>query len=418
MTSLPKVPAMEPDLKGATMRGPELRRLRSELTAAEDSKIHLVLELVDRLEARGEADSLIAPLRGRLAKLKPKRKLTFARLLFTPFNPVIVDTPDWWPDSPAIPRTALAPLARYIQSKLDNADPCLPPDMTNDDLESVLALGRTLWPCAAKAVEDAKVPQQWSTETGLRDQDFTALSTALRALFPQVAPLIQLAIDAGKGIDPEPEQLLAMLQAIAPAGAHATAIFIAMGLGWLPSAKLFVKIADEFANTIGNSSIANRAVEFVLSEIEQPTAYKAGLTTAVEKMRRAAVILEDLVDSSPNRPGRRNRIEQVRQSVDSVCRESFVAEVANQLVEPSSAIAMANDEDVAALEDTARALRRFESVAKKFGGTEFYDRHLRGAAQALSPQRDEDTAARISRIRLIEILRGPDAAAAAMQGSL
>jgi hypothetical protein len=239
-------------------------------------------------------------------------------------------------------------------------------------------------------------------------------------LFPQsqVASLIQLAIDGGKGIDPEPEQLLAMLHAIAPAGAHATAIFIAMGLGWLPSAKLFVKIADEFANTLGNSSIANRAVEFVLSEIEQPTAYKAGLTTAVEKMRRAAVMLEDLVDSSPNKPGRRNRIEQVRQSVDSVCRESFVAEVANQLVEPSSAIATANDEDVEALEDTARALRRFESVAKKFGGTEFYDRHLRGAAQALSPQRHEDTAARISRIRLIEILRGPDAAAAAMQGSL
>jgi hypothetical protein len=418
MTSPPKVPGMDPDLKGATMRGPELRRLRSELTAAEDSKIHLVLELVDRLEARGEADSLIAPLRGRLAKLKPKRKLTFARLLFTPFNPVIVDTPDWRPDSPAIPRTALAPLTRHIQTRLDNADSRLPPDMTSDDLESVLALGQTLWPCAAKAVEDTKVPQQWSTETGLRDQDYKVLSNVLRALFPQVASLIQLAIDGGKGIDPEPEQLLAMLHAIAPAGAHATAIFSAMGLGWLPSAKLFVKIADEFANTLGNSSIANRAVEFVLSEIEQPTAYKAGLTTAVEKMRRAAVMLEDLVDSSPNKPGRRNRIEQVRQSVDSVCRESFVAEVANQLVEPSSAIAMANDEDVAALEDTARALRRFESVAKKFGGTEFYDRHLRGAAQALSPQRDEDTAARISRIRLIEILRGPDAAAAAMQGSL
>src|SRR6186713_2386552 len=61
MTSLPKVPAMDPDLKGAAMRGPE----RSQLTSAEDSKIHLVLELVDRLEARWEADSLIAPLRAR-----------------------------------------------------------------------------------------------------------------------------------------------------------------------------------------------------------------------------------------------------------------------------------------------------------------------------------------------------------------
>jgi len=39
---------------GAKMRGPELRQLRSQLASAEDSKIHLVLQLVDRLEVRGE----------------------------------------------------------------------------------------------------------------------------------------------------------------------------------------------------------------------------------------------------------------------------------------------------------------------------------------------------------------------------
>src|SRR5690242_15057731 len=407
---------MASDQHGTKMRGPELRRLRSQLETAADDKIHLVLELVDRLGARGEADSLIAPLRKRLAKLKPKRKLTFTRLLFTPFNPVIVDTPDWRADSPAIPRTALPSLARYIEAKLDDVDANLPPDITNDDPESILALGRTLWPRAADAIGGSTVPQQWTNDTGLREQDYTALSTALRALFPQAAPLIQMAVDAGKGIDPEPEQLLVMLEAIAPAGAHATAIFMAMGLGWLPRAKLFLKVADEFANAQGNSSIANNAVEFVLSEIEQSAAGKSGLATAVDKLRRAAVMLEDLADSSANRPGRRNRIEQVRQSVDNTCRESFVAEVANQLVEPCSDIAIANDAEVEAFEDAARALRRFEAIAKNFGGAEFYDRQLRGAARALSPQGGDDTTVLASRLRLIEILRGPDAAAAAMQG--
>jgi hypothetical protein len=66
-----KVTAMDPKQSGAKVGGQELRRLRSQLVTAEDSKIHLVLELVDRLEMRGEADALIAPLRRRLAKLKP-----------------------------------------------------------------------------------------------------------------------------------------------------------------------------------------------------------------------------------------------------------------------------------------------------------------------------------------------------------
>ena len=113
-----KVAAMGSDLRGARVRGPDLRQLHSQLADAHDSKIHLVLELVDRLETRGEAEALIAPLRQRLAKLKPKRKLSFTRLLFTPFNPLIVNTPDWKPNSLAIPRTILPLLARYVQTDL------------------------------------------------------------------------------------------------------------------------------------------------------------------------------------------------------------------------------------------------------------------------------------------------------------
>src|ERR1700749_138881 len=109
---------MVSDVTSSRMRGPEVRQLRSELASAQDAKIHRVLELIDSLAKRDEADAMIAPLRERLAKLKPRRKFNFARLLFTPFSPLIVHPSDWSRESSNIPRTALGTLARYVEIKL------------------------------------------------------------------------------------------------------------------------------------------------------------------------------------------------------------------------------------------------------------------------------------------------------------
>ncbi len=412
---------MGSDPNSSKLSGPTLRQLKSELTTAEDDKIHRVLELVDRLALRGDADHLIAPLRMRLARLKPKRKLNFARLLFTPFNPLIVDPAKWNPDTPAVPRSAIPPIARQVEAGIaretDAGNVCLP-DITADDLPSIVSRGRPQWSAAAEILRGSKMPAQWTSETGLRDRDYAALSTALQTLFPQAAPLLKIAIDANAGIDPEPSDLIAMLQAVAPAGAQVAAMFIAMGLGWLPRTRVFVRAMDEFAGSRNNASIvaaADKAVEYTLSGIEQSPAYGAGLATATDEIRRAALILENLVASSSDKPGRRNRIEQARQAVDTACRNSFSAEVASQLLEPCSSIATADSKSVEGFEDTARALRRYEAVAKKIGGTEFYDRQLGSAAQALRPRSGEDIQARVTRVRLIEILRGSDAAAAALQ---
>lgn len=413
---------MVSDVTGSKTHGSEMRQLRSQLANAQDAKIHRILELIDGLAKRDEADAVIAPLRQRLAKLKPRRKVNFARLLFMPFSPLIVPPSDWTRESSNIPRTALGTLARYIQLNQPEAagsGPTVAADVFSDDLTSLLRAGERVWPAAAEFLRSLPaIPADWSKETGLQDRDFTAISTSLQVLFPLAAPLIQIAVNARTGIDAEPERLLAMLDATAPSGARITAMFIAMCLSWLPRPGVFIKIADQFANAKEHAAVAataDSAVELVLSGIERSSTFKADLASAADEMRRVAVLLDDLTINSPNKPGRRTRVEKVRQSVDTVCRENFATEIGSRLIDPCAMIATADEGAIEGFENTARTLRRYEAVARRFGGAEFYDQQVLGAAQSLTPRRDETAMARVSRIRLIEILRGSDAAAAAMQ---
>ena len=59
-----------------SLTGPSLRTLHRDLAAAQDDQIHRVLTIIDALAERGDADKLIAPLRGRIAELRPRRKLS------------------------------------------------------------------------------------------------------------------------------------------------------------------------------------------------------------------------------------------------------------------------------------------------------------------------------------------------------
>ena len=59
-----------------------LHLMQANLTDASDAQIEQIVALVDSLPQRGVADDLIAPLRRRLARLRPHRPMSFMRLLF------------------------------------------------------------------------------------------------------------------------------------------------------------------------------------------------------------------------------------------------------------------------------------------------------------------------------------------------
>jgi hypothetical protein len=144
-----------------------LRELQHRLAGAQDGLIERIVAMVDALPERGAADRLIAPLRPRLAQLRPARPLRFCRLLFLPLDPLIVPGPKWRPMSLTIPRTVLEPLAVSV---LDAMRPdaraaveAVIAGRTTRDIETVRKAGALLWPAAGRILCAAPASRTWHT---------------------------------------------------------------------------------------------------------------------------------------------------------------------------------------------------------------------------------------------------------------
>ena len=232
-----------------------------------------------------------------------------------------------------------------------------------DDIGELVEISGELWPDAARILATAAMPANWTTKTGVRERDHSALASGVSALLAQALPLLRIVAVAQAGTAPEPEDLHALLAAVAPAGAQVLAMMIALALKWLPRSEPLIRVLDEFAGQNADPAVTttvDSAVEFVLTRIEQAPLPSTDLTTAAAEARQIAVMLGDLMASSAQRPRRRNRVEQVRREVDTACRERFATEVETQLLAPSTALAAAGDEEIETLESAARNLRRFE----------------------------------------------------------
>lgn len=401
---------------------PEMRAIQRELASATDDQVARVMAMIDELKVRGDADRLIAPLRRRLAELRPRRRLGFTRLLFLPLDPLVVDTARWRSGAPAVPRSALAPVAEQVRAAFGDearrlaevaAEHC-----AGDDIATLTDIGDELWPQAARALSGAQVPANWAAASGLRPEDHVALVTAMAVLLAQAVPLLRLVAKARDGNQPVADELRPLLAAVAPAGSQAFEMMIGMAIGWLPRSIELVRAADDFVAQEGDATLrrtTDRALDFVLSGIERAPLCEQDLAVAAQDARRIAAILADLDACSAQRPRRRARVEHTRRAADEACRARFVQDLAERVVAPSATLAGADDDTVTGLEMTARDLRRLEAAARRIGSPAEYDRQLQGAAEALRPPPGEDGAARISRVRLVEILRGPDAAVAMLE---
>jgi hypothetical protein len=140
-------------MNGIPQTAAGLRELQHTLASAKDAHIERVVAIVDAMPERGSADGLIAPLRPRLAQIRPARPLRFSRLLFLPLDPLIVPAPKWRPEYLTIPRTALEPLAGSVRDAMDAelraaVDRAIA-GRTTRDAETIRKAGALLWPAAA-----------------------------------------------------------------------------------------------------------------------------------------------------------------------------------------------------------------------------------------------------------------------------
>ncbi len=403
-----------------------LRDLNIELNHARDSQIGRVVAMVDALPHRGEADRLIAPLRPRLAQLRLARPLRFCRLLFTPFDPVIVAGPKWRPGSPTIPRTALEPIAEAVRGELGPVAAEIEAFIagkTTADSAAISAVGEQLWSQASAILARAgPPPPQWEA-TGLPVSVFSALSRGISVVLAHASELHELVATVVQGGKLRPEDALRVLDTSAGHSPDAWGMLLALLLSRLPQADAVLRAAIS-NGLIGPNSVmraaAEQAIDVVLGGLEAqggaggPVA-GSELSQAGPEVVRILALLQGL-DSDQLSSERRRRVHGLRQLVEASCRSRFEAGLTGELVAPLMLLRPGADPaEVTRLEDIARDLRRLEAAARKINARNGLEAQLQRTAGEIGGMKADGALGLADRVRLVEILAGPDEALALLE---
>jgi len=382
--------------------------VQRKLHRAADEQLAQVLALVDAMPTRGAADALIAPLRARLATIEPARPLSITRLLFRPLDAVITTGPRWRPGAPAVPRTALPSIGAALMTRLGPmALPIQAVIAGHDGKEEVLVnqAGARLWPPAAAVLADLPIPPDWGPATGLPETCYPEIRANITAVLHQAIPLSQRTQDAAS-LDPASavKAILAATQAAHPAGLGIVlAVLLADGVAAAP-----VLLA---ALTMPGAQV-DLAVEQTLDRAQHMLTTvlpSVGLVAASVQALHVAALL-DAIEGPCARPMLRSHAQRIRQLADEACQSRLLQaldqEFLPKLAESTTAM---DDASVTGLENVARGLRRLALAGRRFGAGAAYERLLGRTAAGACASADS-TLSRMERLRLAELLVGPDAA--------
>ncbi len=387
----------------------ELGRLRQDVLDAEDARLLRIVHFVDRLPDRGDADALLAPLRPRLEVLRPPRPLNLRRLMFLPLDPLIVAPQRWKPGALGIPRTVLPPLiaavlkaigpvAADVQARIDGHQ------MLNADV--VLDAGEVLWPAAAAALAGDGLTLALPAGNSIDAADVSALLRPIGCVLAHGAAIYRSGVQPDGSADPADIELL--LAAAARHSAIALEMMLAVLLAQTFDAGQHLRLAEELAARHGHPA-PDRALDFVLGAYGDAGVAEDGIAAGTDAMRRAAILMDGMERRPAQRPAQSARLERLRQRLDRTCRQRFEAR-ADRLgrAAPHRAKQIA-DAEVGGIEHAALELRRLEALARRVGGAGFDDTPMRRAAERLAAAA---WLTPVDRLRLAEILLGPDAALA------
>lgn len=485
MTRMPGDPPDDDDSLNA------LNALKRRIAGAPDAHAVPIVAVVDAMTSRGPADTLIAPLRQRLATLRPPRPLRFGRLLFHPLDPLIVPALQWRQNGNYIPRSALAPIAQHVRCAMGSQAATIEAelaDRTTADLDLIADCGARVWPAAAQILADAAIPLTWD-RSGIAPARYPALAARLAALLNQAGALDALADATANGLlAPEPQPIHAVLAGVITA--HPPALPMVMTIllaripecastlstllpatllpaapqtatrpsatprsGWLPSnaplpaaplpaapapvaplPAAFAPVTPPSRKSGLHPGTQNNAAAGTTTVASFRAAFDAAADLLIRRMECEdggfaaiasgslsdagasagwiAALLEHLNAGAGN-PRRQARLRAVRTKLNARFLTRFTTGCDHDLMNPLRDPALgsiAPPSSIAALESAARGLRILETEARILGGGATYDRLLADAAKLAADPASCRWLDRVDRIRLVEILAGPQAA--------
>lgn len=398
----------------------QLRALQTSLGQAKDPQLGRLVAMLDAMPERGALDDLIEPLRPRLLHLRPERPLRFARLLFLPLDPIIVPANVWQRDRPTIPRTAVTPMAAAVRAAigpLAGAVDSMIAGRGARDAGAIARAGALLWPAAGPALAAAGVPAIWSDRTALPHALWAEVAGNTAAVMAQVPRLNTLVAEAQVGVGPRVDMLEAMIQALRVGRPRALSMLVALILARLPESTGFM--AEAFGRSGDMIAATGLAKGAMLDRLDAPDAIEAavmgaGAADAALEVRRIAALLRALYSEAAS--ARRPRVQQLLQRLDKACVRRFTTGLRVEFLEPLLALAVtAGDEAVVALEDAARGLAELGEAARQVGSAATYDTLLRQTVAAIRAMPAGGPLSLADRVRMVELLVGPEEAWAMLE---
>lgn len=402
----------------------ELAALHRSLASAQDAQITRLVAMVDRLRHRGVVDDLVAPFRSRLAQLRPARPLRFVRLLFTPLDPLIVPAPRWRAEAASLPRTSLPMLAAAAHATMGaeaaRIESAIAGHCTRD--ATVIAqAGAVLWPGAAQALLHSDVPAEWTARTGLPAALFPLLAGNAAAVLEQALPLQALRAEAEIGIALRPADLTAMLRRVHAMRPQALGLLIALVLARIPdAARLLAEAAAPLGRAAG-VAVQMAGAQARASLLEQLQAegatearvFGADLAQAGGEVRR----LQELLQGMAREAGSRGAVlAQIHRRLEISCRTRFTTGLETEFLHELEQLAeRPDDAAMIQLEEAARGLRELGTAGRRFGSPGPYDGLLRQTVAAVKAIAPNSAVSLADKVRLVEILAGPEEAWALLQ---
>ena len=390
----------------------ETRHLIHVLASASDMALAQVIEILDRLPDRLEADRLLDAARPRLKQIRPSRSLQFTRLLFLPLDGAISDNKDWQKDDARLPRFALQPIAEALRlamgPEVERIEASLQGKFFHDT-PVVDRVGRALWAAAAGWAPKITPGPRWE-RTGLRPDDFAPLVQLAANVWQHAGPIwaaIQLA-----GWGPPDDAVRAALSPMAdeesPAFSMALATLMLKATSPGQVAREAARLSEKAA------SIADTAVDDWLEKARVQIPGEDLITAAsfAESFGRA---FQDLENAPPTRTPRRGaRLVQLRQEAEITCRLAYEEGLETQILgQLQSLCSAATPEHILAVESQARALMRIETIGRRYGLDHGYDgaaQRISAALEAAKRGLEPGGMTRLDLARLAEILLGPEVA--------
>ena len=386
-----------------------LTRMSGTASNASDSVLRQVVAVLDAVPSRAVLDPILASARPRLKLLRPPRPITFARILFLPFDGALVENHEWSAGSPKFPRAAIIPLADALRAAMGPAVEEISANLGGRNFFDVLLVdqaGRRLWAEAARLAPGFVFPQGMPN-IGLSPAQCSELTLLAASIWRHAEAIWEAKLAAFSG--PSPELVTAALKGPAQEGQ------VAFGLALLSLLQKAQSPASVIRTAAMLSPIAGSIADDRIDELVKapPTSLPIQDPVRAAHMAEEYVsLLKELETAPVGRQSDRRRIiapllNQIGKVIEDTARQIAERQLLPALQDPNAKRRAAV---VVNIEHLARALRRLEMAGRHAGifqGFDDLEFTYRQRLKAVLNGLDGGGLQRADVIRISELILGP-----------